>query len=76
MLRKIHRLKKRLKKPAIGRPIKYIGRRIRALVHPCDKCGARIEEVYKMHSFSGGKENVNYYCRRCYSKMLRRPKEF
>jgi hypothetical protein len=73
MLKKI-KIRK-LKAPPIGRPIRKIGRHIRGLLKPCDKCGAKMQEVFKIHRFSGGNEETNFFCRKCYSRMLRKPKE-
>jgi late competence protein required for DNA uptake (superfamily II DNA/RNA helicase) len=57
----------------IRRPsIRRIGRKIRGLIHSCERCGVKREELFKMYTFTGGKEERHYYCRRCYNKMFRR----
>jgi len=76
MLKKIKKLqavKPKLKKA----PIHAIVRRIRGLIRSCDSCGAKMQEVFKIHQFSAsGSDKTSYYCRRCYVKILRKPKEF
>jgi len=79
MLKKIKKLKVvKVVKPKLKKaPIHAIGRRIRGLIRSCDSCGAKMQEVFKIHQFSAsGSDKTSYYCRRCYVRILRRPKEF
>jgi len=58
----------RVKRPSIRK----IGRKIRGLIHSCENCGVKREELFKMYTFKNGKDEKHYYCRRCYSKVFRR----
>ena len=70
MLKRIKRL--RLRRPSVG----VIGRRLHGLIRSCEKCGASRQELFRMHTFSKtGAGKVQYYCKHCYARMLRRPKE-
>jgi len=56
--------------------IKRIGRRVRGLIRRCERCGKRGQELFKIHSYSGsGNEKIRLYCRKCYTRTLRKPEE-
>jgi ribosomal protein L37E len=56
--------------------VKKLGRKVRGLVRRCERCGKRGQELFKIHTYPGPEnEKVKFYCRRCYTKTLRSPKE-
>lgn len=70
MLKKIRRIK--LRKPSVS----ALGRKLRGLIHSCERCGATRKELFKMHTFNdAGTQKIHYYCHGCYARILRRPKE-
>lgn len=66
MQKKPGKVRKILRKP----PIRKIGRKIRGLIKECENCGAKRQEIFKMYTFKAGKEDVHFYCRQCYAKLI------
>jgi len=70
MLKKIRQI--RLRKSSVH----AIGRKLMGLIRSCENCGATKQELFKMHTFSKtGVQKTHYYCKHCYSRILRKPKE-
>jgi hypothetical protein len=51
-------------------PIRKIGRTLRGLIRECENCGAKRQEIFKIYTFKNGEKKANFYCRKCYSKLI------
>jgi len=55
--------------------IRKIWRKIRGFIRECDNCGAKRQELFRLYTFpKPDVEQVKFYCRQCYVKMIKRPR--